>query len=341
MNNVIKSVSLFFLVILILLSGACTDSDTPAISNADTPTTPDVIRFKKMALYPEGVEYDANRNSFLVTSLREGVIGEVKDDGTYNVLAKDPHMVSAIGIRIDAARDRFLVCNSDPGVSIHTDPKTQGKLAGLAVFQLSTGKLIKYLDLAKGLEGAHFCNDIALDKDGTAYITDSFSPVIYKVDTDYNTSVLLNNKRFVGEGFNLNGIVVKDDFLIVSKANEGKLFKVPLKNPEKFSQVQIDSTFKNGDGLLWTSDGSLIVIANVETRKVLKLTSTDNWSSARITGSADTGQVYATTGVIRDGQIYVLHAMLHVLFNPKTEKHVEQFEIHRQNLTGPKGNGAY
>ncbi len=92
---------------------------------------------------------------------------------------------------------------------------------------------------------------------------------------------------------------------------------------------------------MWAPDGSLIVIANVETRKVLKLTSTDNWSSARITGSADTGQVYATTGVIRGGQIYVLHAMLHVLFNPKTEKHVEHFEIHRQNLTGPEGNGAY
>ena len=332
MNYVIKSVSVFFLVTLILLSSACTESETPATSIVNTSTNPDVIRFKRMALYPEGLEYDASRNSFLVTSLREGVIGEVKDDGTYKVLAKDPHMVSAIGIRIDAARDRFLVCNSDPGVSIHTDPKTQGKLAGLAVFRLSTGKLIKYLNLAKGLEGSHFCNDIALDKNGTAYISDSFSPVIYKVDKDYRTSVLLNNKRFSGEGFSLNGIVVKDDYLIVSKANEGKLFKVPLRDPEKFSQIKIDSTFKHGDGLLWAPDGSLIVIANVETRKVLKLTSTDNWASAKITGSADTGQVYATTGVIRDGKIYVLHAMLHVLFNPKTEKHVEHFEIHRQNL---------
>ena len=93
-------------------------------------------------------------------------------------------MVSAVGLRIDSQRDRVLVCNSDPGVSLHTDKTTQGKLAGLAVFQLSTGKLIKYLDLG-GLSsgGNHFCNDIAVDDDGTAYATDSFSPIIYKIST--------------------------------------------------------------------------------------------------------------------------------------------------------------
>jgi len=294
---------------------------------------PEVIAFTKAALYPEGLEYDAKRNRFLVTSLHEGIIGEVADDGTYKVFAHDPNFVSAIGIRIDAERDRLLVCSSDPGASVHTKKENQGKLAGLGVFQLSSGKLLKYLDLGKlGGSGGHFCNDIALDNAGNAYVTDSFSPIIYKVDTANNASVVLNNKRFTGESFNLNGIVVKDGYLLVAKMNEGLLFKVPLDKPEQFTQVKIKEPLKGADGLLWAPDGALVVIANGKTNKVFKLASTDNWTSANIVGSVDTGNVFATTGVVRDGKIYVLYAMLHVLFNPETKTHIDKFEIRQQKL---------
>ena len=308
-------------------------SETPkeqAAPAAAMQSLPDVISFKKMALYPEGIDYDAKGNRFLVTSLHEGVVGTVTNDGNYQVLFQDSNMVSAIGIRIDSARDRVLVCNSDPGASIHTQKETQGKLAGVAVFQLSTGNLIKYIDLASLSEGGgHFCNDIALDSTGTAYVTDSFSPIIYKIDPDNNASIFLKNEKFTGKDFNLNGIVVKDDYLLVAKDNEGLLFKVPLNDPEKFSQVSIAETFPGADGLLWGADGSLIVIANLQTNKVFKLNSADNWSSATIVGSADTGPVFATTGVEINGDTYVLYAMLHVLFNPDTKDHVETFEIHK------------
>ena len=312
--------------------GKTASTPTPAPA-PKTATAPETITFTKAALYPEGLEYDAKRNHFLVTSMHEGIIGEVSDDGAYKVFAQDPNFVSAVGIRIDAERDRLLVCNSDPGVSIHTKKENQGKLAGLGIFQLSTGKLIKYLDLGKlGGAGGHFCNDIALDSAGNAYVTDSFSPIIYKVDTANNASILLNDKRFTGEGFNLNGIVVKDNYLLVAKYNEGLLFKVPLDKPEQFTQVKIKETLVGADGLLWAPDGTLVVIANLTTNKVFKLASNDNWTSASVIGSVDTGEVFATTGVVRDGKIYALYAMLHVLFNPETKTQIEKFEIHQQNL---------
>ena len=294
---------------------------------------PDMVSFEKDALYPEGLEYDAVNNRFLVTSLREGIVGTVTPDGNYKVLFQDANMVSAIGIRIDNERDRVLVCNSDPGVSVHTSKETQGKLAGLAVFQLSTGKLIKYIELAGLSEGGgHFCNDIALDSNGVAYVTDSFSPIIYKIDTNNNASIFLQNNKFAGEGFGLNGIVVKDDYLLVAKYNDGTLFKFPLDDPQKFSQVSIEGTYAGADGLLWAADGSLMLIANAQTNKVLKLTSEDNWASAKVAGSADTGQVFATTGKDINGDIYVLYAMLHVVFNPETKEHVKAFEIHKVML---------
>ena len=294
------------------------------------PSLPDTISFKKEALYPEGVEYDAANNRFLVTSLREGVVGTVTPDGIYNALFQDSQMVSAIGIRIDRDRDRVLVCNSDPGVSIHTKPETQGKLAGLAIFQLSSGNLIKYIDLASLSEGGgHFCNDIALDSNGIAYVTDSFSPIIYKVDAENNASIFMKNDQFAGEGFGLNGIVVKDGYLLVAKYNDGTLYKFPLDDPQKFSQVTIEGSYPGADGLLWAADGALILIANATTNKALKLTSDDDWASAKIAGIVDTGQVFATTGKQISGDIYVLYAMLHVVFNPETKEHVNTFEIHK------------
>lgn len=330
MKNISK---LFFTITLAAALGACKGNSITA--------TPSVVKFNSSTLYPEGVEWDAANRRFLVTSIRKGEIGSVKDDGSYWVFAKDPRMVSSVGISIDETRDRVLVCNSDPGAAEKSSPATTGKLAALAVFQLSTGKIIKYIDLAKGLEGGHFCNDIALDTDGTAYITDSFSPIIYKVDINYKSSVLINDKTFSGKSFNLNGIVVKDDYLIVDKMNSGQLFKIPKNNPSAFNEVILKKKIFGADGLIWGADGSLNVIANnnthvgipasTATNAVIKLTSNDNWASASVTGEMDTGDVFATTGTLRKDQIYVVHAMLHVLFNPKTKKHLEQFEIVKYN----------
>lgn len=310
--------------------------------NSDKPmATPGSIKFNSAALYPEGVDWDARNKRFLVTSIRKGEIGSVKDDGTYWVFAKDPRIVSSVGIKIDAQRDRVLVCNADPGAAEKSSKQTTGKLAGLAAFRLTTGKLIKYIDLAKGIEGGHFCNDLTIDKDGTAYLTDSFSPIIYRVDNNYNSSVLINNQAFSGKSFNLNGIVVKDNYLLAVKMNSGQLFKIPLDNPESFNEVKLKEPIHGADGLSWGPDGSLIVIANnnayvgatppTATNKVIKFKSADNWRSAMRLGQADTGDVFATTGTIRDGQFYVIHAMLHVLFNPETKEQLKQFEIVKYN----------
>lgn len=333
-----------FMALAVVLVSACTEKKAaePAPVEKAMPTVPDVVSFKMPALYPEGVDWDAANKRFLVTSIHQGIVGSVTDDGVYKVFAQDPRMVSAVGIRIDAGRDRVLVCNADPGASKHSSPKTTGKLAALAVFQLSTGKLINYVNLVEGMEGGHFCNDIVIAKDGTAYISDSFSTMIHKVTLDYKTSVFIDNKKFSGKSFNLNGLVIKDNYLLVNKFNDGTLFKIPLDKPDTFNQVKIDTKFDGADGMLWAPDGSLVLIANNSahggitegkaTDKVVKLTSTDNWATAQVVKSADTGDVFATTGVVRDGQIYAVYAMLHVLFNPKTEKHIEEFKIVKQSL---------
>lgn len=123
--------------------------------------------------------------------------------------------------------------------------------------------------------------------------------------------------------------------------NSGQLFKIPKNNPGAFNEVKLKQKIEGADGLIWGADGSLNVIANnnahvgvpasAATNAVIKLTSSNNWASATVVGKAHTGDVFATTGTLRNNQIYVVHAMLHVLFNPKTKKHLDQFEIRKYN----------
>jgi len=329
----VKPNKLVFLLALGLGLAACTSGVTPK--------APGSVSFNNAALYPEGIAWDNTNRRFLVTSIRKGQVGSVKDDGTYWVFATDPRMVSAVGIKVDESRDRVLVCNADPGAGEKSSPATTGKLAALAVFRLSTGKLMHYIDLAEGLDGGHFCNDIAIARDGVAYVTDSFSPIVYKVDTSYKASVFINDKTFTGKSFNLNGIVAGDNFLLVAKMNSGQLFKIPLDNPSAFNEIRINENIEGADGLLWGPDGSLLVIANnnahvgvpasASVNAVIKFRTKDNWASATAVGKAATGDVFATTGTIRDDKAYVIHAMLHVLFNPETRKHLDQFRIVRYN----------
>lgn len=290
---------------------------------------PRQIFINQSGLYPEGLEYDSERDNFVVTSLKEGSVGLVNKKGAYTRLVDDPKLISTIGIRLDKKRNRILVANSDPGVSVKTSAATQRKIAGLGVYELTTGKLIRYVNLSElSPKGNHFANDIALDEStGTAYVTDSFSPIIYKVTEEGTPSIYLKNDRFAGEGFNLNGIVLYKDFLVVAKANEGILFKIPLTEPEKFTEIKIDQKFGGADGLLKDDKGDLVVIANGSLLAVYKLRSDDNFESARVVAS-DTGNWrFNTTGALYCGKPYVLNAELDQLFNARPD--VAKFEIRK------------
>jgi hypothetical protein len=291
---------------------------------------PDVVSIRQTDLFPEGVQYSSRYQVWLVTSLRRGLVNQVKDDGTIKPLIRDDAtLVSTIGLRVDQGRDRVLVANSDPGVGERTNPGTQRKLAGLGIYRLSTGEKIAYANLgALRPDYEHFANDIALDGAGNAYVTDSYSPIVYKVTPEGTASVLIENSRFIGEGFGLNGIAFhRNNFLIVAKMDEGILFKVPLSNPDNFSRIELDRTLPGADGIFWTITGDLVVIANEPTNAVFLVKSTDGWNSGRVAGEMQTGDVYATTGVVRGNANYVLYARLNRLFAGQLP--VEEFSIRK------------
>ena len=95
-------------------------------------------------------------------------------------------------------------------------------------------------------------NGITVDGAGNAYVTDSFSPVIYKIDPAGVATVFLTDDQFTGAGINLNGIVYHPKgFLLAVKKNSGALYRIPLDDPRRFARVDVAATFVGGTGCCW------------------------------------------------------------------------------------------
>ncbi|MDO7852821.1 SMP-30/gluconolactonase/LRE family protein [Hymenobacter convexus] len=292
------------------LLASCSKDDTPATPAAAAPAR---ISVPQAGIYPEGIQWDEASKRFYVSSRAKGTVGTVRDDSTYTEFGKDSRLISTIGLNLDASRQRLLAAVSDNGFnpSVVNAP-TKGKLAALAVFNSSTGALTSYVDLGSRADPVrypnHFANDIAVDKDGNAYITDSMSPIIYKVDLQGNATVFLENAQLSGGvGFGLNGIVYHPDgYLLTAKTSDGTLFKVPINNPLNFTTVTKTQSLVGADGLLLFDNTTLLVVAGSQST-VYRMTSADAWASTTATGNFATGAVSPTTITKRGSDAYVLY----------------------------------
>src|SRR5690606_19338304 len=120
---------------------------------------PERIVIERQGVIPEGIEYDETSGRFLVGSLGEGTVFEVAFDGTLTPFVTDDELVSSVGIEVDEARNRLLVCNSDSSVFAGGGPGQ----AKLGIYALDSGERISMTDLTAALEGtpegAFFAND--------------------------------------------------------------------------------------------------------------------------------------------------------------------------------------
>jgi hypothetical protein len=277
------------------------------------------IIIEKQALFPEDLKYDPYSDRFIVGSFREGAVYAISMDGAYEQLIDDPRLHSVLGIQIDFERDKIFVTSSDIGSSHRPFPGGPNKAAFLGVYKFSTGEPIDFINLAAlSPNDNHLANGIALDSEGNTYITDSFSPRIYKVDLDGNASTFLEDDVFRGKGINLNGIVYHPDgYLITIKKSDGTLYKIPIDSPSSFSAIDTPRTFVGGDGLILTDNNDLIVIANQASGKitetVFSLKSKDHWGSAEVVEKYTFDPVYLTTGAVRNDEIFVLHSNINSL----------------------------
>jgi len=320
-----------------------------SVASQNLVSIPDQITFTQPGLYPEGVAFDKFNNRFLVSSFGKGTIGAVSFNGEYTPFIQDPDLKSTLGLHIDEARKRVVVAVTDGLL---------GDVAKVGVYDLNAGSRIWLIDLAPLYpNGVHLANDLTIDPQGNIYITDTKSPVIYKVDINGNASVFFEDPYFarppqvsarVWSGF--NGIAYDNNgFLIVafyagSAVGRPSLVKIPINDPQHFSAVAFDfpATFPDFslDGILLSRNGKELIGVNnkylSQPMEIVHLTSNDHWSSAKRIETFPTGFTSPTTATTDGQNIYVMYSYLFDIFfgTPGTHSEFTIQKIPFENTQG-------
>jgi sugar lactone lactonase YvrE len=260
---------------------------------------PDEILIDVPNVSPEGIEWDAVGERFLISSMSEGTVFAVSDDGELTPFIEDDDLVSSIGLEIDYANNRLLVVNSDAGHS--TDP-AHDNTAMLGIYDLTTGERLHMVNLAELVpDFSRFPNDVAIDASGNAYVTDSLAPVIYRVEMDGSAEIFLQDERLLIAGFGGNGIVYHPDGYLLVGISGLELYKISVNDSSELTIVDTDRIVA-ADGMLWTAEGQLAVVSS---DAVVLLESDDDWQIATTLERARNHP--ATTIALRGETVYALH----------------------------------
>lgn len=252
---------------------------------------------------PEGVAFDSKTGRFFATGLISGAVTQIDaatgEERPFFTPAGQPQQLS--GAKVDEAHRRLWVCASE----------IQRMSGGVLVFDVDTGAQIASFELSR----AGICNDVALDRAGVAYVTDSFQPVIFRVDLESGrTEEFVRDPKMsapVG-AMGLNGIAVTPDdkFVIGGFTSPSKLFVVSRAGGEVHEislsgdpfAVPHDFQFAGADGILFIGD-ELYVINNGGVQQV---TFTGADYRAGTVKNRPVREPGLSTATVAHGQLYVI-----------------------------------
>lgn len=205
-------------------------------------------------VYPEGIAADPRTGDTYVGSYATGAIYRATPGAT----RAEPFLPegadgrkTANGLKVDAA-GRLWVIDST---------------AGVAVYDTGSRALIARFDVTG--TGPRLVNDLAITPEGTAYVTDSLRPVVYRITPDQVTAAAASGGRadlttqfdlssvispHAPEAFTLNGIVSDDSgrYLLIVDMNAGELYRVATapNSPDPIRKVTMRGAgLTHGDGL--------------------------------------------------------------------------------------------
>lgn len=157
-----------------------------------------------------------------------------------------------------------------------------------------------------------FAEDVAVDPEGNAYVTDANSNKLWKVGVDGKLLATIRSPVFIPKEWyknlvGLNGIVYHPDgFLLVVHTFSGGLFKVDIANGNEVKQIKVDGgplTF--ADGIELVSPTKLVVAGNPSGRLV---ESSDGWETASVLATfSGPKHRLASAATVKDGKVYLNH----------------------------------
>ncbi|MEO8794086.1 MAG: hypothetical protein ABI390_01400 [Daejeonella sp.] len=274
-----------------------------------------VINYFDTDAYPQSIVYYPAKKQFIIGSMKTGQIGTVNEKGEYQVLLNDTSLIATSGLKIRG--NDLYVLSGDLGYSSNSTAKSKYNVARLITIDLVQNKIKSVINMDSLFKGQHFVNDLAIDNAKNIYITDSYSPVIYKVDSLGKSSVFLNSDKFKGEGKGLNGLVYHTNgYLLAATANNGHLYKIDLRDSNRITEVEIEGNFKGINGLQFTENHLLVMSQAQGVNEVHILNSNNSWKTARVLRTDNYKYTYPGNSETVGNKIYIIDSNLEELNKP-------------------------
>lgn len=253
---------------------------------------------------PEGVAFDSKTRRFFATGLFSGQITRIDaatgEEQVFYTSQGGPSQYS--GAKVDEERRLLWVCASE----------LQSMTGAVIVLDVDSGELRHTFTLSRG----GICNDVCLDADGVAYVTDSFQPVIYRIDLRDGSAgdFVRDDQMLAAMGrMGLNGIAITPDgeSIIGGFTSPSRLFLLPRRAPGRVREIALsgdpftveqDPDFPGADGLIFLKD-KLYVIHNGGVQQI-SFTAADY--SEGVVKRALAPEPGLTTATIADDELYVI-----------------------------------
>jgi len=224
------------------------------------------------ALFPEGMGFDPDKGDYFVGAIGGGAVlrGDVNEPNAtvFSPAGADGRTV-ALGARPDHRR-------------VFVGSFGSGKVW---IYQEKNAKLIAVLDT--GMPSS-VLNDFSFLRDGTAFVTDSINPFLWRITFSHGTPTLekfidFTGTPFVyGPGINADGIVTSPDgrFLIINQLSTGDLFRVDVE-AKTVTQIDVGGfDLTNADGM--AIDGSSLYVVRNADAQIVKIEMSSDFASGTV-----------------------------------------------------------
>lgn len=213
------------------------------------------LTIDRLGLIPEGMAYNARRKRWLISSVRTGAILSVSADGNVQTFADVPWGV--FGMTVDSKRGVLWATTAALPQVEEFRAEDKGKSALLRI-DLESGRVIETLRAADDAE--HHFGDVAVAGDGEVYVSDSASPVIFRVTS---SAIGASLEPFIRGPFtSMQGIAPARNVLYLADYSKG-IFAIDLRTRDVHPlRVPPNASLLGVDGLYFVNDRTLLGTQN-------------------------------------------------------------------------------
>ncbi len=273
------------------------------VNNSDT-----AFVIEEKDLHPESIAYDDVTQLFYLGSIHKRKIISLNNNGNEKIFIpeKQDGIWAVTGIKINS-KDRILWAASAAIPQMNDYEESLNGKTAIFKYDLDSKKLLKKYP-APNDSNKHFFGDLAINKNGDVYISDSKYPAIYLIKKKSNRLELFyENKNLIS----LQGLdFVEDNENLFFADYSNGLFKLNLKSKILIQIKEPDNFSLKGIDGLYFYNNSLIAIQNgVKPKRVTQYflnANSDKIIKTKIIESANPNFNEPTLGVIVNDDFYFI-----------------------------------